>query len=108
MMAATSPLCTVRFRPLRMRLSSIWTTKFLISSILNIQCLSVGGRIKSGYDGPRSFSRHPRLVPGIHVVFPELTDRSFERDRDQLLRLDCELHGKLLQHVLHEAVHDEC
>jgi hypothetical protein len=27
-------LFTVRFRPLRMRLSSIWTTRFLISSIV--------------------------------------------------------------------------
>ena len=37
----------------------------------------------------------------------DLPDRAFERDRDQLLRLDGELHRQLLQHVLDEAVDDE-
>ncbi|KIU01712.1 hypothetical protein QU38_00215, partial [Staphylococcus aureus] len=33
-----------------------------------------------------------------------ITHAAFERDRDQLLRLDRELHRQLLQHVLDEAV----
>src|ERR1700753_3427961 len=34
----------------------------------------------------------------------KLTDRSLERDRDQLLRFDREFHRQLLQHVFDETV----
>ena len=37
----------------------------------------------------------------------ELTDRAFERDRDQLLRFDREFHRQLLQHVFHKTVDHE-
>src|SRR5689334_11658128 len=36
-----------------------------------------------------------------------LPDAALQRDRDQLLRLDRELHRQLLQHVLHEPVDHE-
>ena len=35
------------------------------------------------------------------------TDRAFERNGDEFLGFDSELHRELLQHVLHEAVDDE-
>src|SRR4029077_2434331 len=36
------------------------------------------------------------------------TDAAFEADRNQLLCLDSKLHRQLLQHVLDEAVDDQC
>ena len=36
-----------------------------------------------------------------------LADSTFERDAEQLLRLDGKLHGELLQHLLGLAVDDE-
>ena len=38
--------------------------------------------------------------------FQILTDRAFEADRNELLRLDRELHGQLLEDLLAEAVND--
>src|SRR6186713_1095283 len=38
---------------------------------------------------------------------PRSADRTFEADRNQLLRLDRELHRQLLQHVFDEAVDHE-
>src|SRR3546814_2415326 len=37
----------------------------------------------------------------------ELTDAAFQRDADQLLRLDGELHGELLHDLAAEAVHHQ-
>src|SRR4051794_27286575 len=75
MMAWTSPGFTVRSKPFRIFLPSISTCRFLISS------------------------------KGITRPYPNRsTNRAFKAHRDQLLRLDGELHRKLLQHVLDEAV----
>src|SRR5215813_4025248 len=38
--------------------------------------------------------------------FNRSTDAAFEADAEQLLGLDCELHGKVLEHLAAEAVDD--
>src|SRR5580700_2863790 len=43
-------------------------------------------------------------IVAAHKLSP---DAAFQRDRDQLLRLDREFHRQLLQHVLDEAVDHE-
>src|SRR6202166_1868858 len=86
MMACTSPLFTVSESPWRISRSSTRTCRFLTSSngITSFRFFLVLGRTEGG-----------------------LSDRTFEADRDQLLRLDRELHRQLLQHVLDKAVNDE-
>src|SRR5919202_6283281 len=77
MMACTSPSGSTRSTPRRMGWPSTSTWRFLISSMW-------------------------------FLVSPvESADAAFEADADELLGLDRELHGELLQHVLDEAVDDE-
>src|ERR1700751_5717352 len=84
MMACTSPLFTVSDSPWRISRSSTRTCKFLTSSNAIILFRQAAGR--------------PKWM---------LADRTLERDRDQLLCFDRELHRELLQHVLDKAVDDE-
>src|SRR5437660_6041961 len=89
MMAWTSPRFTVSDSPWRISRSSTRTCRSLTSSIgiLN-RSQKCGGALAA------------QLSKG-------LSNRPFQRDRDQLLRLDRELHRQLLQHVLDEAIDDE-
>src|SRR6185437_8993265 len=91
MMACTSPLFTVIESPWRISRSSTRTCRFLTSSnaILIVPFCVM----------PRVAARPP--------LGEALSDRSFQRDRDQLLRLDRELHRQLLQHVLDKAIDHE-
>src|SRR5690348_10539834 len=47
------------------------------------------------------------LISNRGITFLSSTNRALEAHRDQLLRLDGELHRKLLQHVFDEAVDNE-
>src|SRR3546814_10458367 len=80
-MACTSPASIVRSIPFRIGLPSTVACRFLISSMLR--------------SDPRNTCRF------------ELTDAAFQRDADQLLRLDGELHGELLPDLAAEAVHHQ-
>src|SRR3984885_9738302 len=104
MIACTSPAFTARSRPLRISLPSISTCRFLISNsvivfnpILRTFFRSFRASGESSSGSPLARGRAGRGS----------SDRSLERNRDQLLRLDRELHRQLLQHVLDEAVDDE-
>src|SRR5882672_1450401 len=89
MIACTSPLFTARFRPLRIFLPSTSTCRSWMSNkgIRIISLVQASSRGK------------PRKMRAEW-----LSDRAFQADRDQLLRLDGEFHRQLLQHVLDEAV----
>src|ERR1700722_3631557 len=86
MMACTSPRFTVSERPWRISRSSTPTCRFLTSS--------------NGITFFRFFSS--RGAPKA-----ALSNRTFEADRDQLLRFHREFHRQLLQHVLDKAVDHE-
>src|SRR3984957_17598666 len=86
MMACTSPLFTVSESPWRISRSSTRTCRFLTSS--------------NGITFFRFFSS--RGAPKA-----ALSNRTFEADRDQLLRFPREFHRQLLQHVLDKAVDHE-
>src|SRR5215471_5123214 len=93
MIACTSPLFTVSVSPWRISRSSTRTCRFFTSSnaiISTSVCLLV------------SRERQPRASRR-----PASADAALQRDRDQFLRFDRELHRELLQHVLDEAVDDE-
>src|SRR5208283_5068179 len=79
MIAATSPSWTVSVSPSRIFRSPMETWRSLISSM-----------------SKPNLSRSKAS-----------SDAALERDRDQLLRLDGELHRQLLQHVAHEAVDNQ-
>src|SRR5437588_12004057 len=106
MMACTSPALTARSTPLRICLSSISTCKFLISSsdifhlfLSAIMSAPPRGDI-SNRDGRCAVTAAPiSCRTGVRSPHAAL-----ERNRDQLLRLDGELHRQLLQDVAHEAV----
>src|SRR5208283_1427398 len=86
MIAATSPSWTVSVSPSSIFRSPMETWRFLISSMSNPVLVVV-------------FKRAAFQKTSAHAPF--------ERDRDQLLRFDRELHRQLLQHVPHEAVDDQ-
>src|SRR6516165_5797050 len=83
MMAWTAPLPTESSRPFSIFLPPTSTRTFFTSR----RCIS------SWLPAPKTAS---------------LPDTSFQADRDQLLRLDRKFHGKLLQHILDEAVDHKC
>src|SRR6266480_2071925 len=91
MIACTSPLFTMSESPWRISRSSTRTCRFLTSS--------------SGICFPNSvILRNGAARPGQDEA---LSNRTFQRDRNQLLRLDRELHRQLLQHVLDETIDHE-
>src|SRR6202043_3537860 len=104
MIACTSPAFTARSRPLRISLPSISTCRFLISNSVIV----FNPILRTFF---RSFPRKRESSSGSPLARGRAgcgsSDRSLERNRDQLLSLDRELHRQLLQHVLDEAVHDE-
>src|SRR3546814_16809479 len=81
-MACTSPASIVRSIPFRIGLPSTVACRFLISSMLR--------------SDPRNTCRF------------DITDAAFQRDADQLLRLDGDLHGALLHDSAAEAIHHKC
>src|SRR6478752_4409385 len=112
MIACTSPGFTVSDSPWRISRSSTRTCRFLTSSNAVIFFLCF----------PRPEQRRRRVSKDVAEIFPlilrdgrfarppqdeALSNRTFEADRDQLLRLDRELHRQLLQNVLDEPVDDE-
>src|SRR3981081_1116260 len=107
MMAGTWPLFTVRESPWRISRSSTRTCRFLTSSSgitffhFFLVLRSVQGA--SRRTGPTIFFSHPlsRPLRGL-LRMRALSDRAFQRDRDQLLRLDRELHRQLPQHGLYK------
>src|SRR5262252_370163 len=84
MIACTSPLFTLSDSPWRISRSSTRTCRSFTSSNGILVSQTFGGAVRA-----------------------KSTDRSLQRDRNQLLRLDRELHRQLLQHVLDETVDDE-
>src|SRR3977135_2696250 len=117
MMACTSPLFTVRESPWRISRSSTRTCRFLTSSsgitFFHFFLVLRSAEGASRRTGPTIFfshpsSRPPRALVRLAATRPpqdeSLSDRAFQRDRDQLLRLDRELHRQLLQHVLYKAI----
>src|SRR5258708_28638962 len=91
-MAATSPAFTVRSRPRMISVpsSAMRACRFLISSMVVSKSRSDD---KAGSGRSRCRLRS--------------ADAAFQRDADQFLRLDSELHRQLLQHFLDEAVHHQ-
>src|ERR1700704_4911794 len=113
MIAWTSPGFTVSDSPWRISRSSTRTCRFLTSSrdirffrFLFLVLRSAARRVSK--DVADNLSSHPsrRLLtqPPQDEV---LSNRTFEADRNQLLRFHRELHRQLLQHVLHKAVDHE-
>src|SRR3954452_4225272 len=112
MIACTSPGFTVSVSPWRISRSSTRTFRSFTSSrdivfrSLFLVLRSAVRRVSKGVAD--NSSSHPSRRPLARPSQNEgLANRSFERDRDQLLRLHRELHRQLLQHVLHKPVDDE-
>src|SRR5438046_10285899 len=87
MVACSSPWFTVSYSPWRISRSSTRTCKSLTSSSAVILFPS---------------SRNYRPPPLCGGSSGQLTYGTFQRDRNQLLRLNCKFHRQLLQHVLDE------
>src|SRR6476469_8407473 len=64
-------------------------------------------RLRSASSSARRASSASSALSNSDTPCLRSTDRAFEADRDQLLRLDREFHRQLLQHVAHEAVDDQ-
>src|SRR5262245_57655598 len=93
MMACTSPGFTVSDSPWRISRSSTRTCRSLTSSNdINLLPLM-----------PHPHRRQRRTGSRAEV----LSNRTFEADRDQLLRFHRKFHRQLLQHVLYKAVDHE-
>src|SRR5690348_5451586 len=111
MIACTSPSFTVNESPWRISRSSTRTCRFLISSNAIVSLPFVPypeeRRRRISKDEGRDIFRKPSGGTARPSRDEVLADRSLERDRDQLLCLDCELHRELLQYVLDEAIDDE-
>src|ERR1700733_9274938 len=114
MIAWTSPSFTVSDSPWRISRSSTRTFRFLTSSN-DISLLPIQSSLLMSAEGASRraaivFFFSPILRDGCFSRPPQdeaLSNRSFQRDRDQLLRFHREFHRQLLQHVLHKAVDDE-
>src|SRR6476620_5360939 len=112
MIAFTSPLFTVSESPWRISRSSTLTWRFLTSSsgiaFLPFFPRPEKLRRRVSKDETDDFLSHPSRRPPARPPQGEaLSNRTFQRDRDQLLRLDREFHRQLLQHVLHKTVYHE-
>src|SRR5688500_4664831 len=76
----------------RNELAARWRARRSVSSLVRLASSSATALSSADMPPPRTAA---------------LSDRAFEADRNELLRLDGELHRKLLQHVLDEAVDDQ-
>src|SRR3981189_2351149 len=112
MMACTSPLFTVRESPWRISRSSTRTCRFLTSSsgitfFLFFFVLRSRRRRVSKDRTDNLFLPSFETAAARPPQDEALSDRAFQRDRDQLLRLDRELHRQLLQHVFDKTIDHE-
>src|ERR1700730_10084769 len=116
MIACTSPGLTVSDSPWRISRSSTRTCRSLTSSNdITIFCFSsrLFLVLRSAEGASRrtqadNLSSHPsRRLLARPPQDEGLPNRTFEADRDQLLRLDRELHRQRLQHVLPQAADHE-
>src|SRR3982074_52660 len=115
MMACTSPLFTVSESPWRISFSSTRTCRFLTSSsgITYFRFSSAFLVLRSAEGASRRTC--PTIFPfssfETAAVRPPQdeasSNRTFQTDRNQLLRLNREFHRQLLQHVFHETVDHE-
>src|SRR6516225_5922611 len=107
MIACTSPSFTVSESEWRISRSSTCTFKFLTSSKA-ITFFPFSPRPEEHRErGPKGVVDFSSLKAGLLNLLQVLSNRTFERDRDQLLRFHREFHRQLLQHVLHKAVDDQ-
>src|SRR6202162_3414831 len=116
MMACTSPLFTVSDSPWRISRSSTRTCRSLTSSSgitifrffrLLFPRPEERRRRVSKDERPQSLLSSFETAATRPPQDEELSNRTFQRDRDQLLRLDRALHRQFLQHILDEAVHNQ-
>src|ERR1700738_5503548 len=112
MMACTSPLFTVSESPWRISRSSTRTCRSLTSSsgitFFRFFLVLRERRRRVSKDGSTILLSHSFVTAAAWPPQDEaLPDRTFQRDRDQLLRLNRKLHRQLLQHVLHKTVDHE-
>src|SRR5277367_5776925 len=112
MIACTSPAFTASESPWRISRSSTRTCRFLTSSndiiFFRFSPRPEERRRRISKDVADNLSSRPSRRPLTRPLQDEvLSNRALERDRDQLLRLDRELHRQLLQHVLDKAVDDK-
>src|SRR3954451_24499454 len=112
MMAWISPGLTVSDRPWRISRSSTRTCRFLTSNngiaFFHFLLRPEPRRGRISKDGTDNLLSHPsRWSPGGPSQEEALSDRTFQRDRNQLLCLDREFHRQLLQLVLHKTVEHE-
>src|ERR1700753_1162556 len=98
MIACTSPLFTVSDSPWRISRSSTRTCRFLTSSSaiilfhLDPRPEERRRRVSKGVADIRSLAHPSRRRLRDLLRMRSLSNRSLQRDRDQLLRLDRELH----------------
>src|SRR5229473_456825 len=130
MMACTSPRFTVSESAWRISRSSTRTCRFLTSSSGIHSVLNLFDQFEALLDARRhmlAYRRHfnshrlhlihePTDLPTNgaqlfqHEIFwlnHQSAHTPLQADRDQLLRLDRELHRQLLQHVLHKTIDHE-
>src|ERR1700731_3736961 len=100
MMACTSPLFTVSESPWRISRSSTRTCRSLTSSNGILSFLTRHPEVRAFWRASKEglkFLCHPsRLASQAPQDDVVLSNRTFQRDRDQLLRLDREFHRQLL------------
>src|SRR3546814_36643 len=96
MMACTSPLPTFRSIPFRIGFSATFTCRLLISIIVSVPPVAAALR----RPGRRRVVVRERRARAS-------ADAALQADADELLRLDRELHRKLLEHFAAEAVDDQ-
>src|SRR5690606_13371353 len=116
MMAWTSPGRMVRFRPLRISLSSIFAFRFLISSMFDPHRVYVG---LCWPQNPMVLITWPPLCCGLALLCscfsytsagvrgaPGLTNGTFQADFQQLGCFHRKLHRQLFEYFLTKTVHD--
>src|ERR1700744_5653663 len=109
MMAWTSPSFTVSDSPWRISRSSTRTCKFLTSSsAISLSNLTLVLALRTA--AARLEGRPLHSFPSFETTASRspqdeaLANRSFQRNRNQLLRFHRKFHRQLLQNVLHKAV----
>src|SRR3546814_5334078 len=94
MMACTSPLPTFRSIPFRIGFSATFTCRLLISIIVSVPPVAAALR----RPGRRRVVVRERRARAS-------ADAALQADADELLRLDRELHRKLLEHFARSEEH---
>jgi hypothetical protein len=71
--------------------------------VLSCPAPPLGERVQMSVSALETASDPPN--PGL--IIPSLSNATFEANGEELLRLDRELHGQLLQHLFAETIDDE-